>query len=351
MADDLIQFSAELDRNAMVAGVPTYAPIATVRDVIVCAADNNDDVDVEEYRRHPPVGEERLAEVDLFVEKVDLGSGAVLLQLPHEEAELIANACTQRGHYFHPIRQFGQRYTFEREVATSALDGNHYAWDHEHVLGDLLTLSRLIRDNGFSMQYAARVIEYEDGQRSVIYTPGHEGKGAYRLRRDREWLDGPEAEELSHLYREFREAELPGRVARAMFRCEYATWQRYADISLSMIVGGLEALLGLGKDDTSRRFKDRIEAMAKELGIEGVDDALLDRLYQGRSAWVHGSPVQLFDPAVKSGDQSDQAKEAVLGEIVLVQDTLRRALRKAIEDASFRANFESDSSIAGRWGQ
>jgi hypothetical protein len=37
-------------------------------------------------------------------------------------------------------------------------------------------LSRLVRDNGFSMQWAARIIEYEDDQKSVVYTPGHEGR-------------------------------------------------------------------------------------------------------------------------------------------------------------------------------
>lgn len=181
-------------------------------------------------------------------------------------------------------------------------------------------LSRLVRDNGFSMQWAARIIEYEDGQKSAIYTPGHEGKGTYRLRRDREWLDGPEAEVLARLFAAFRGAEQPDRVGRAMWRCEYATWQRYTDVALPMMVGGLEALLGLGRSDTSRRIKNRLAAMASELGIDGVDGDLLDRMYEGRSAWVHGSPVRLFDPAAdperEPDAQPDAAMEAALTEIV-----------------------------------
>jgi hypothetical protein len=40
-----------------------------------------------------------------------------------------------------------------------------------------------------------------------------------------------------------------------------------------MIVGGLEALLGLGQIDTSRRFKDRIAALAAdEEDVEAVAD-------------------------------------------------------------------------------
>lgn len=350
-----LQFSAEIDPASIVSGPPTDAPIVCIRDVIVCAVDGNDDVDVEEYRLHPPVGEERIADDDIFVERVAIGEGAVLRQLHDDEAELIANACTQRRHYFHPIRQFGQRYTFECERPLSDVEDHRFHWDPDHVLGDALMLSRLIRDNGFSMQWAARIIEYKDDKKSVIYVPGHEGKGAYRLRRDREWLDGPETEERARLFAAFRASELPDRVVRAMWRCEYATWQRYTDVALPMIIGGLEALLGLGRTDTSRRFKDRIAAMSGEIGIEHVDGDLLDRLYEGRSAWVHGSPVRLFAPAAdperEPDAQPDAAMEAVLAEIVKVQDTLRVALRMAIEDAEFRTTFEGDESIAARWGE
>jgi hypothetical protein len=42
--------------------------------------------------------------------------------------------------------------------------------------------------------------------------------------------------------------------------------------------------------------------------------------------------------------------EAVLTEIVRLQDTLRPALRMAIEDLEFRAVFDREASIAERWG-
>lgn len=45
-------------------------------------------------------------------------------------------------------------------------------------------LLRLVRDNGFSMEWAARIVDYEDGAQSVVYLPGTEGKAAHRLRRD-----------------------------------------------------------------------------------------------------------------------------------------------------------------------
>jgi hypothetical protein len=340
-----LQFSADLDAR-FCSGPPTRTAPARVRDVIVCAADNVADVDVEEYRQHLPVGEQRLAEDGATVEQVDLGRGMFLCQLDDDEAELIANACTQRGHYFHPVRQFGQRYSVSRELPLAELENRHFAVDVDGVLGDALMLSRLVRDNGFSMQYAARVIDYEDGQQSVIYLPGSEGKAVYRLRRDREWLDGHEAEELAALLAAFWDGDLPPRTTRAMWRAEYATWQRYADVSLPVIIGGLEALLKIGRGNLTEQFKRRASALADEMEVEGVDADFCGRMYDGRSDWVHGSHVELFNPA---GEGADAEGQDVLADIEKLQATLRRALRLAIEDLDFRRIFEADETIAERW--
>jgi hypothetical protein len=340
-----MQFSANLT-DRFCSGPRTRTAPVQVRDLVVCAADTVAEVKVEEYRLHLPVGEERLAEDDKVVEQVNLGRDAILCQLDNDEAELIVNACTQRGHYFHPMRQFGQRYAFTRSVPLAELENHHFAVDREGVLGDALMLSRLVRDNGFSMQYAARVVDYEDGQQSVIYLPGSEGKAVYRLRRDREWLDGPEAEELSALLAAFWDADLPPRVERAMWRVEYATWQRYADVALPMIVGGLEALLKIGRRNLTDQFKRRASALAAEVGVEGVDEDFCERMYDGRSDWVHGSHVELFNPA---GDGGDTDAQDVLADIEKLQATLRGALRRTIEDAGFRSLFEADESITERW--
>jgi hypothetical protein len=81
-------------------------------------------------------------------------------------------------------------------------------------------LSRLVRDNGYSTEYAVRLIDYEDGQRCVVYVPYREDKVIYRLRRGREWLDAAEGRELAALlaaYWDCRE-DLPPRVREAMWR-------------------------------------------------------------------------------------------------------------------------------------
>jgi hypothetical protein len=49
------EFSAKLGSRVS-SGPPTPAPVARVRDVIVCATDNATVASSEEFRAHPPVG-------------------------------------------------------------------------------------------------------------------------------------------------------------------------------------------------------------------------------------------------------------------------------------------------------
>jgi hypothetical protein len=210
-------------------------------------------------------------------------------------------------------------------------------------------LSRLIRDNGHSLQYAARIVDYEGGEQMVIYTPGTEGKAIYRLRRDRDWLDAQEAYDLRDLLSAFWEAEgtLPPRVRRAMFRTEYASWSRYADQILPMIVSGLEALLKVSRHNLTSQFAQRATALAGELSIEGVTEQFCTEMYDARSDWVHGAHVRLF-AAGGEGPESDE-QWGTLGEVARLQDLLRAAARRCIEEPAFREVFTSDEAISERW--
>jgi hypothetical protein len=89
-------------------------------------------------------------------------------------------------------------------------------------------------------------------------------------------------------------AQLPPRVRRAMWRMAYAPRIRWADMVVPILVGGIEALLKIGRRDLTQQFKKRVPALAAEIGIDGLDENLAERLYDGRSDWVHGSHVQLF---------------------------------------------------------
>jgi hypothetical protein len=358
------QLSAELE-DRFSAGPVNAGAIVRVRDLIVCVGDPSIDVPIEEVYAHPPIGWDRRPGLDEerapgeFVDAIELGGGITIEDLGRDTAELVLNACTPRGHYFVPVRQFGQRYSFVKEVPLEELEDRRFAWDTDGTLDDALTLSRLVRDNGYSTQYAARLLDYEDGQRCVVYIH-REDKAIYRLRRDREWLDAPEGRELAALLAAYWEdhEQLPSRVRRAMWRMAYAPCLRWADMVLPILVGGIEALLKIGRRDLTQQFKKRAPALAIDVGIDGLGEDLAERLYDGRSDWVHGSHVQLFAGPSTGADTSAEEEaggpqssdeQSALAEVALLQDVLRSAVRRAIEDAEFRQLFAADESITERW--
>lgn len=345
------QFSAHFPQFVPT-GPETDAPVSGLRDVILCATNPAEQTETGEYMDHLPVGALAIARVGgdgRGAMEVDLGRGVVLKRLSSEDADLVMNACAPRGHYFAPIRQFGQRYSLVLDLPADVWEGDRgLAWDPDGVLYDALTMSRLIRDNGFSLQYAARIVDYEDGEQCVVWNPSPGGKTAYRLRRDREWLDAGEADELAALLDALWSADLPPRVRRALWRAEWAGWSAFADAMLPTLVGGLEALLKTRRYELTAMFKVRAAALAVEAGIEGIDEDFCGYIYDGRSDWVHGSEVALFGDAA-SPQPTEADRRDVLADIAKVQDLLRATCRRAIEDQTFRETFAADASIDARW--
>ena len=347
------QLSAKLGR-AHALGPPGHGPVVSVRDVVVCPGTDND-ASVEEFRDHPPVAFPVFElEGPREVGPVELGRGARLDRLGDDEAELVMNACTPRGHYFLPVRQFRQAYSFVRDVDPAEAEES-LTWDRDSVLYDALMLSRLVRDNNVSAQYAARVTTYEGGEQMVMY-PVTPKPFVYRLRRDRDWLDEPEAIELRQLLAAFWAVQetLPARVRRALFRTEYAVWSAWADAMLPTLVGGLEALLKTEKHPATKQFKTRLPLLAEELGIDGLSPDVCERLYDARSEWVHGTHVRLFSGSnevdEELGDRAETREEQdVLADIARLQDVLRAAVRRAVEEEGFRAVFAEDDAIRKRW--
>ncbi len=256
--------------------------------------------------------------------------------------------------------QFGQRYSFIRNVELGEWREHPFRWDSDGVIYDALSLSRLIRDNGQSTEYAARIADFEDGEQVVVYTIASESKHAYRLRRTRDWLDECEGIELRDLLSAYwhREDEYPRRVTRAMWRTEYGSWLKWGDLVVSMLVGGLEALLKTERHQATRQFTTRVPALAAELGFEGITADNCERMYDARSEWVHGAHVQLFagglehqqavQRGTKEGPSSTDQRDAI-ADIARLQDLLRCAVRRCIKDAEWRAVFAQDDRIRFRW--
>jgi hypothetical protein len=326
--------------------------------VIVCPTFETD-ASVDEFTAQPPIGSPAvLGPRSHAVDPVPIGRGVVLDRLSDEDAELVMNACSPRGHYFVPVRQFGQRFSFVREVPLDEWRAGPAQVDAQGLLSDALMLSRLIRDNGYSMQFAARIELFEDGEQRVAYTLEGAGRFAYRLRRDRDWLDPDEGRALRMLLGSYWgiEEAMPERVRRAVWRTEYASWLPWADLALSVLVGGLESLLKTERHGATGQFKTHVSQLACELGIDEVTADFCERMYDARSEWVHGTHVRLFstgqsEPANRGEREGpgDQQQRQAIDEIARLQNVLRAAARRCIEDAAFRAVFQAADAIRARW--
>jgi hypothetical protein len=334
-----------------IGSAPTEARVTRIRDVIVVPTTMVEGDYLAEEEQ--PAGEP----------PVELAEDMVLVDMPPADSGLVMNACTQRGHYFFAVRQFGERYTFVREVnPTVYAEGNRFGWDEEHRLFYTLALSRLIRDNGHSLEFAARLIDHEDEEQQVIpvRTPFIAG---YRLRRDRDWLSATEAAELRHLFADYWPIRdgLPWKVSYAMNLAEDAVHLRVLQRALLLITTGLSGLVYSHRGQVTKQFVERLPLLADEVAIEGVDEQYAADLYQARSEAAHGAPVSMFqaraeegkddmEPGQPAGEpEPPEAEPDVAAPLALAQDLLRAAARRAIEDAEFRSIFESDESVAAKW--
>jgi hypothetical protein len=353
------QFDARIHAADALSYGPPAEQVERVRDVLIWTS-SKAEVPADEFQAHPPIA--WFSEWGMTASRapVDLGRELRLDRLPDDEAELVMNACSPRGHFFAPIRESRQVMAFVRDIDLDAWREHPFHWDRDGVISDALMLSRLVRDNGQSAQYAARIADFADGEQTVVYTLAPEIKHAYRLRRDRDWLDPDEGVELRELLRTYWDCvdNLPGRVQRATFRTEYASWLRWADLALLILVSGLESLLKIGEYKSTLQFKTRVPALADDLGFDGIDADFCKRMYAARSQWAHGAHVRLFstgpeaEQAAEQGAQEgpeDVEQREAIADIARVQDVLRRAARRCIEDEAFRAVFADDDRIDSRW--
>lgn len=338
--------SRDLSKHAF--GPHTEAPVVRVRDVLLITTTGGSEVevDVEEFIAHPPAGDP----------PVDLGRDLAVAGLGDGESELVMDACSPRGHFFIPIRQYGMRNALVREISLEAYEENNYNWDTERVLHDALALSRLVRDNASSTEYAARIVDHEDGEQQVIYYQGFESGLAYRLGKERDWLDAEDAVALRDLLSAYwaRREQLPPNVARALWRAEDCARERWLDNRLPGVVTGLEALVNTNKRQVTKQFTVRVAALADELEIAGVGRRLARRLYNARSQAYHGRRIALLSATQDPERQKRQSPpepdvEKTVREIALLEQVLRQAVRRCILDEDFAKHFRDAGTVRRRW--
>jgi hypothetical protein len=339
---------------AFISKAPTDAPVTRIRDVVVIPTTLVEG----DYSREDeqPAGRP----------SVELAQEMTLEALPAEESGLVMNACSQRGHYFLGVRQFGARYTFVREVDPAVYEGDRaYGWDDDNKLFYAIVLSRLVRDNGHSLEFAARIVDHEDGMQQVIPVHAPGSVATYRLRRDRDWLTANEAVELRQLFADHwpLRDELPWKVIHALNLTEDAVHLRILQRALLLITTALDGLIHSDRKAVAKQFRERLPLLATEVGIAGVDEQFATDLWDSRSEAAHGDQVSTFQVKPRpeeraEGDEPEQpegepeppeAEADVAAPIALAQDLVRAAGRKAIQDPAFREIFASDEAVAARW--
>jgi hypothetical protein len=283
-----------------------------------------------EFQAHPPAGNP----------PAELGRGLSIRQLSDDLSELIMDACTFRGHYFFAQRHWGTRYALVLEQPLD--EAFRYRWDQDNVIRDAFVLARLVRDNAYSTEFSGRVTEYDDGQLRIAPHDGGESREVYRMHRGRDWLDADEARELAHLLSCFwSNPALPRRLERGHWACEHVAWERFGDVVLPSLVAALEGMLNTSRQQLMRQFVTRLPALAAEVGVSSVSKTFCRRMYEARSQGAHGDDIVLF----KDGTAFDEN----VRKVARLQDVLRGALRRGIEDPDFRAIFQGASSIRDRW--
>jgi hypothetical protein len=307
---------------------PTRSPVARVRDVILIPSSGTASSDELLHQR--PAG----------ASAVRLSREMTLEQLPREECELIRTACTPRGHFFYALYLGGFYYAFVWELPQHQIDTSPN-WDPAGELYAALAFSRLIVDNAHTTEYAARVTDYQDGEKQVRPALAREAAVAFRSDpQKRDWLVATEAAKLSELLSRTlagsdANVPLPQRVMRANWLQEYATRVQYADLVLPLLVTALEALVHTGRDASTKQFTARVAKVAAEVGVQVSEDWCSD-VYGVRSGGVHGQFVNAF---------SFEGSATGLEYVAKAQMIVRRVILRAVDDSSFRAIFETDETV------
>jgi|SRR5215204_4752407 len=348
-----LRFSAHLPRGGC-ASPPGYSEITRIRDfLLVIPGSSTDQGDRDDLVLLPTwEGEPWERHGWTQPEPIDLGRGLTLERADSDLAETILNACSPRGHYFVPVRQFGPMYSLVLEVDADDLERHHWGWDTREVIQNAVAISRLVLDNGYSTEYGARVFDYANGEQQI--SPALSRRPAYRVRMTREWLTHDEASELKRLLSLFWVARdaLPDRVAHALWQGEYASSVPWLDIIAPLLVIAFEGLINTSRQLVTRQFQERVPALTSEVGAP-LSPSLCGKMYDARSRWVHGNRVPLYRRPEGKADgwqgPTDAEQQAAVERIATTQDSLRAVVRRCIEDEEFRAIFASETSIRERW--
>jgi hypothetical protein len=282
---------------------------------------------------------------------VALAANIQIERLDQVLAGRLLRATELRGEGFELLARDPVVHAYVREVWAygAAPPKKMYDWDSDGRLYECLVLSRLVRDNNTACEHAVRRLVNGNGTEQLVPMAAFDSHVAYRLHpRQQGWLDISEGVRLRGLVAAYNAAGTPPRIKLAIRRLESVARERFLEDALPLAVGTAEALLKVGPayarkmagaDYATQQFIQRVPAMAAEVGTT-ITQAQCKVLYRDRSALVHGGRVDLSKPHRLTAFEK--------GFVALVE-TLRAAVRGALERPAFASTFVQDAAITARW--
>jgi len=281
-----------------------------------------------------------LKEFPPIQERVELSDQIWLGRLDREIAKLVMDTCEAKAFgIVPPARQFAELYSFVRDLPPNS---DIYRWDEGSQLTSTVAISRLLHPTSTGLAYAARVAYGAEGLKWVYPAQVHGISVDVFLSRNRtrDWLTEREARVLSELVPRFPFA-LPPRIHRALWHHEYAARTYYLDYRWTLVCTGLEALVHTDKNGSTRQFTRRVSQLASEFGLS-LPETDAREAYDLRSQLAHGV-------SFLSTDTSNAPSPFQIQLYDRLEDTLRKAVLRAMRCETFANIFRTDDEIRRRW--
>ena len=259
--------------------------------------------------------------------------------LSTEDSEIIMRACSPAFYHHEPLRpldfSYRQLYSFVREYAN---DDSRQEIDPDKDLLYCIGLSRIVHPTDVSFEYSATVVRDSNGRIQDV-TPWNvraEGRSAFVLSPDGDWLTTDHLTELKRLFEAFRARPLQEPCSRALWFHEYAAQTYYLDVRWTLIATGLEALIHTDRGKSTRQFVGRLQALGSKVGV-AVAMHEAKEMYEKRSSLAHGQALGL---GVSPENRSLYEK---------MEGLLRSVVRRAILDPAFAGFLADRNRVRSKW--
>jgi hypothetical protein len=295
-----------------------------VRDVVVHT--NSNTFSNPRFQSEPPLPDHFPVGTDLWIRRIEGEAAKIIFDLSEPS--------------FHgtpkPVIQYAQLYTFVKEMQGGT---NPYEWDNDGKLQVCVAVSRLLTPTSVSLRYAARIRYNTDHSIADISPADIRGVPVdtfLSTTPERDWLTEADGMRLRTLLARMDSKPLPPRATRAFWYHDYAIRTYYVELRWVYVATALESLVHVSREFSGLQFRERVAQIAREVGVPsfGVDEA--KQAYHLRSQLAHGQQLGGLAPADRQLYDS-------------MEEVLRKALLRTIEDDLFADTLGEDQKIKKRW--